>query len=202
MANRAFWESRFAQEAYVYGTEPNAFVRQVAPHLPKGRTLAVADGEGRNAVYLAQLGHEVTMWDYAQAGLEKCRRLAEARGVRVVTEWVDVTKATWPEARFDVVVCTYLHLPAPQRQAVLSHIASAVKPGGHVVMEVFSLHQLRYGTGGPEDPALLYHPAEFWFAFSAWRVRHWFWGEVERKEGQHHNGLCHVIQCWLQRPEH
>ncbi|WP_302104619.1 class I SAM-dependent methyltransferase [Polycladomyces zharkentensis] len=141
------------------------------------------------------------MWDYAQSGLEKCRRLAASRGVRVTTEWVDVTKAKWPEAHFDVVVCTYLHLPAPQRQAVLSFMASAIKPGGHLVMEVFSLHQVQYGTGGPADPTLLYHPAEFWFSFSSWRIKHWYWGEVERKEGLYHNGTSHVIQCWLQRPE-
>lgn len=201
MADREFWESRFAQEAYAYGTEPNAFVRQVAPQLPKGRTLAVADGEGRNAVYLAEQGHEVTMWDYAQSGLEKCQRLAALRRVPVTAKLVDVTRAEWPKDHFDVVVCTYLHLPAPQRQAVLSHIASAVKPGGHLVMEVFSQQQIRYGTGGPADPALLYHPAEFWFSFVSWRVKHWFWGEVERIEGLYHNGTSHVIQCWLQRPE-
>jgi protein-L-isoaspartate O-methyltransferase len=162
--------------------------------------LAVADGEGRNAVYLAELGHEVIMWDYTESGLVKCQQLAAERGVQVETKRVDVTQPVWEQEAYDAIICTFLHLLAPERQYVLSQMAASLKPGGSLIMEVYSKEQIHYKTGGPGEVERLYSPLDFYHAFSDWDIKHLFVGEVERQEGTLHNGLSHVVQCFVKKP--
>lgn len=192
-----FWDERFQQEDYVFGTEPNEFVKQAEPFFSmEGQTLSIAEGEGRNSVFLAKQGHRVTAWDYAPSGLEKIQRLAESQGVRVTTELVDLQEAEWQENVWDEVVCVFGHFPAELRAKTLQGIKKAVKPGGIFVCEVYSPYQLlfEYGSGGPKDLTLLYRPEDFLGLFSDWKIHHFFMGEVVRHEGPGHNGLSHVIQ--------
>lgn len=195
------WEERYASDEYVFGKDPNVFVREKAPLLSKGRVLALADGEGRNAVYLAELGHDVTMWDYTEAGLVKCQQLAAERGVHVETKHVDATEPTeWVGEQWDAIICTFLHLLPPERQYVLSQIAASLKPGGSLIMECYSKEQIHYKTGGPGEVERLYSPLDFWHAFADWDIKHLFTGEVERQEGTLHNGLSHVVQMYAKKP--
>jgi ubiquinone/menaquinone biosynthesis C-methylase UbiE len=196
------WDIRFETDQFVYGKEPNAFLKesQVKLELPKGNALAVAEGEGRNAVFLAEEGLKVTAWDYSNVGLEKTKKLADEKGVRVKTELVDLNDAPWKKNEWDEVVCIFGHFPKDLRDKVLLSIREGIKPGGYYITEVYSIHQLPYKSGGPRDKSFLYHPEEFINVFSEWKIVHFFMGEVTRHEGEGHNGLSHVIQLVAQKP--
>ncbi|USK84727.1 SAM-dependent methyltransferase [Peribacillus asahii] len=195
------WNTRFENENYVYGTEPNAFLADMQPKLSlSGDALAIAEGEGRNAVFLAEQGLDVTAWDYAQSGLMKTTKLAESCGVSVETALVDLNVAEWGENRWDELVCIFGHFPKELRQKTLQGVKAAVKPGGYFITEVYSIHQIPYKSGGPRELELLYTPEEFLEAFVDWRIVHFFMGEVVRNEGELHNGLSHVIQFVGQKP--
>lgn len=195
------WNKRFQNENYVFGTEPNAFLLEIQKRLQlSGDALAIAEGEGRNAVFLAEEGMNVTTWDYAESGLKKTTRLAEARGVKVQTHLVDLHDAQWTKDQWDEIICIFGHFPVELREKTLLGVKEAVKPGGYFVTEVYSHHQIPYRSGGPQDAELLYSPSEFIQTFADWRIVHLFMGEVERYEGESHQGLSHVIQFVGQKP--
>ncbi|MGO4886290.1 class I SAM-dependent methyltransferase [Anaerobacillus sp. MEB173] len=196
-----FWHTRFQDEKYIYGTEPNVFLADIQKKLGLlGHALAIAEGEGRNAVYLAEQGMDVTTWDYAESGLEKTKKLAETRGVSVSTTLVDLNEAIWQQNQWDEIVCIYGHFPESLRKKTLQGVKHSVKPGGYFITEVYSHDQIPYKSGGPKDIELLYKPEEFLETFSDWRIVHFFIGEVTRHEGELHHGLSHVIQFVGQKP--
>lgn len=189
------WNTRFQAETYVYGTEPNVFLSDVQKKLRlSGDALAIAEGEGRNAVFLAEQGMNVTAWDYAESGLNKTKQLARGRGVTVETKLVHLNEAQWESERWDEIVCVFGHFPKELRKKTLQGVKEAVKQGGYFVTEVYSIHQIPYKSGGPQELDFLYSPEEFLQTFSDWRIVHFFMGEVIRHEGELHNGLSHVIQ--------
>lgn len=195
------WHKRFQTENYVYGKEPNAFLAAMQKQLDiSGDALAIAEGEGRNAVYLAEQGMKVTAWDFAPSGLEKTKRLADEKGVEVSTGLVDLNEADWSGRSWDEIVCIFGHFPPNLRQQTLEGVKEAVKPGGYFITEVYSPYQIPYNSGGPKDIDFLYRPEEFWENFSDWRIIHFFMGEVNRIEGDLHTGLAHVIQFAAQKP--
>ena len=190
-----YWNTRFQAENYVYGTEANLFLTEIQKKLQlSGDVLTIAEGEGRNAVFLAEQGMNVTAWDYAESGLTKIKKLAEERGVDVGTKLVDLNDADWRKDQWDELVCIFGHFPAELRHKTLQGVKEAVKPGGYFITEVYSRHQLPYNSGGPKDIEFLYTPEEFLQIFADWRIVHLFMGEVVRHEGELHNGLSHVIQ--------
>lgn len=196
------WNDRFQSEHFVYGTEPNIFISNMHNKLQlTGDALAIAEGEGRNAVFLAEQGMRVTTWDFAQSGLIKTEKLAEERGVHVETKLIDLNDATWERNHWDEIVCVFGHFPKETRRKTLEGVKQAVKPGGYYVTEVYSTYQLPYKSGGPQDVDMLYSPEEFLQTFADWRIIHFFMGEVIRHEGELHNGLAHVIQFVGQKPE-
>lgn len=195
------WNERFQGEDYVFGTEPNVFIADMHKRLAlTGNALAIAEGEGRNAVFLAREGMNVTVWDYAESGLNKANKLAEASGVEIRTELVDLGEAQWTKEQWDEIICVFGHFPKELRTRTLEGVKTAVKPGGYFLTEVYSPYQIPYRSGGPQDPQYLYAPGDFLEAFADWRIVHFFMGEVVRQEGQGHQGLSHVIQFAGQKP--
>ncbi|WP_342527367.1 class I SAM-dependent methyltransferase [Chryseomicrobium sp. FSL W7-1435] len=197
MAN---WNERFKDKKYVYGTEPNVFLKDMYTAL-SGEVLTIAEGEGRNAVFLARQGLNVTAWDYAESGLEKVSKLAAKQGVRVSTELVDLAEAEWQQNQWDGIVNVFGHFPGEVRKKTLSGVKEAVRPGGYFIAEVYSHNQIPYQSGGPKELDFLYRPEDFLEEFSDWRIVHFFLGEVIRNEGELHNGLSHVIQFVGQKPQ-
>lgn len=187
------WNERFKNDKYLYGTEPNVFLKEMQPVL-SGEVLTIAEGEGRNAVFLAEQGLNVTAWDYAESGLDKVGKLAAKQGVSVNTELVDLAEARWQPNQWDGIVNVFGHFPGEVRQKTLQGIKEAVKPGGYFIAEVYSRYQIPYQSGGPKELDFLYRPEDFLETFSDWRIAHFFLGEVTRHEGDLHNGLSHVIQ--------
>lgn len=195
------WHTRFQSEEYIYGTEPNVFLKEMQQKLElSGDGLAIAEGEGRNAVFLAEQGMNVTTWDFAESGLAKTEKLAKNKGVSVTTKLVDLNEANWIENQWDELVCIFGHFPSEVRKKVLEGVKTTVKPGGYFVTEVYSIHQTPYKSGGPQNQDFLYAPEEFLKTFGDWRIVHFFMGEVVRTEGKLHNGLAHVIQFVGQKP--
>lgn len=195
------WNERFQTHNYVYGTAPNVFIEEYHKKLNiSGTALAIAEGEGRNAVYLAEQGMDVTTWDFAESGLAKTNRLAKERGVSISTELVDLKEAKWSKEQWDEIICVFGHYPKEIRKKTLQGVKEAVKPGGYYISEVYSHNQIPYKSGGPQDLDFLYNPEEFLQTFSDWRIIHFFMGEVVRHEGEKHNGLSHVIQFVGQKP--
>ena len=195
------WNIRFQTDHYVYGKEPNVFLTEFQKRINmSGDALAIAEGEGRNAVYLAEQGMNVTAWDYAESGLVKINKLAKERNVEVLTECVDLNEANWTKDTWDEIICIFGHFPTALRKKTLEGVKEAVKPGGYYLTEVYSHNQIPYKSGGPQDVDFLYKPEEFLEVFADWHIIHFFMGEVIRHEGKLHHGLSHVIQFVGQKP--
>jgi SAM-dependent methyltransferase len=150
-----FWDERYRGDEYAYGREPNEHVRAEAHRIARGRVLCLAEGEGRNAVFLAGLGHQVTAVDFSAAGLRKGERLAREKGVEVA--FVEADLATY-EPELDAyagIVAIFAHMPEAVRKHVHGWIHRALRPGGVFILEAYTPAQLAFATGGPKNPALL-----------------------------------------------
>ena len=158
--DREGWNRRYAKTELLWSARQNRFLEAEAASLPPGRALDIACGEGRNAVWLAQRGWRVVGVDFSDVGLTKAKRLANERGVHV--EWVqaDVREYMPAAGAYDLVVVLYLHLPADDRHRVLTRTASAVAPGGTLLVVGHDASNPAEGHGGPQDPAILFTPGE------------------------------------------
>ncbi len=189
------WQARYSAPEYVFGKEPNAFLKAHAHLLRKGQTaLAVADGEGRNGIFLAEYGLDVLSIDFSPAAQEKARALARERGVTLRIERADVLNWNWPAAAFDVVVAIFIQFAPPaERAEIFAGIKRALKPGGLLLMEGYSPKQLEYKTGGPSEGDQLYTRAlleEAFGDFSSLDIRE---HEMVLHEGSRHGGMSALI---------
>lgn len=154
------WNRRYAGSELLWTAEPNRFLVAETEALPPGRALDLACGEGRNAVWLAERGWEVTGVDFAEVGLEKARGLAAAHGVEPAWVHADLLEYDPPRAAFDLVALLYLQLREDERRRVLRVAAEAVAPGGTLLVVAHDRSNLDDGHGGPQDPAVLATPEE------------------------------------------
>ncbi len=154
------WNDRYGTAEYIWRADPNTFLVEQVSGLRPGRALDLACGEGRNSVWLAEQGWTVTGVDFSEVGLDKGRRLAADRGVGV--EWVCADATSWvpPEEGFDLVALFYLQLPAAERRRALGVAAHALAAGGTLLVVAHDTANLTGGTGGPQDAAVLYRPAD------------------------------------------
>ncbi|MBN2606523.1 MAG: class I SAM-dependent methyltransferase [Thiotrichales bacterium] len=144
------WDDRYAVDEYVYGTSPNTFLAEHFQQLPKGKVLCLAEGEGRNAVFLAEHGYDVTAVDNSAVGLEKAQILAQKRGVAIETIVADLAHFDLGQSKWDGIVSIFCHLPPAMRQRVHAQIPNALKPNGIFLLEAYCPKQLEYKTGGPQ----------------------------------------------------
>lgn len=189
------WEGRFAAEHFVFGTEPNAFLARNAARIPPGsRVLSLADGEGRNGVWLAGQGHAVLAQDFSPTAQAKARGLAAERGVTLNWELSDITQRDWAPAAFDAVVGIFFQFLAPDaRAAVFAGIAQTVKPGGLVLIEGYGPKQLDYGTGGPKVLENLYTETLLREAFAEFSEIETAAYDAEVDEGPGHSGMSALV---------
>lgn len=189
------WDNSFSEEDYVYGEEPNDFIREQAERLPEhARISAFAEGEGRNAVYLAGLGYKVTAYDQSEVGLQKACQLAERLNVRIETAAMDLTKEWVPAESADAAIMVFGHVPKKSQPFLFENLMQSVRPGGYLLFEVYSERQLEYGTGGPKEVKSLYDPADLLKWLGPHDILHFYYGEAVRHEGKRHTGTGHVIQ--------
>jgi SAM-dependent methyltransferase len=188
------WNERFSEPGYAYGTEPNEFLVSVAGRIPRGRVLCLAEGEGRNAVYLAGLGYDVTAVDASTVGLEKAEALARERGHTIETVIADLANFPIEPTRWQGIVSVFCHLPPVVRAALHERCLRGLAPGGVFILEGFAQRQLELGTGGPRSPELLMELEIIRQELPGLRFE--IAREVERElaEGKFHNGTAAVVQ--------
>jgi len=184
-----FWDERFADQEFLYGTEPNVFLVEQAHRLaPGSRILLPGDGEGRNGVWLAGRGMDVLSVDASAVGLAKAQRLARDRGLSIKTDVADLGAWAWPSSGFDAIVSLFLHLASPERASIHGKMIDALKPGGILILEAFRHEQLAYSSGGPKDLALLYTAAQLKAEFRAVDILLLEEALVDLDEGKLHQG--------------
>lgn len=194
------WNERFSEEEYVYGEIVNEFIRENSSlFAAQAKVGCFAEGEGRNAIYLASLGYEVTAYDQSENGLEKTRKLAEKHQVNVGTISMDLTKEKADTNQFDAAIMVFGHVPKPSQHFFIENIINSVKPGGHILFEVYSEDQLAYKTGGPPFVENLYDPASVLDWIKSYKCLHFYYGDAVRNEGTKHTGLGSVIQVAIRK---
>lgn len=157
VSERERWEARFSAPGYAFGKEPNTFLKSQSHRLRAGQTaLSVADGEGRNGVWLAEQHLDVLAIDFSPAALAKSRALAQERGVQLRTEVADITNWDWPSAAYDVIVAIFIFVAPTERPAFFANLKKALKPGGLLIMQGYRPEQLTYRTGGPRNAEYMY----------------------------------------------
>jgi cyclopropane fatty-acyl-phospholipid synthase-like methyltransferase len=196
-----FWNTRYAEPGYAYGIEPNAFLVSQRQYFQPGmKALAVADGEGRNGVWLAQQGLEVLSVDASAVGLSKARELAALRGVSIRTQQVDLTTWDWPQHEFDVVAAIFIHFPPETRARMHAKMYRALKPGGMLILEAFTPAQLRYKSGGPPVLEMLYTADMLRAEFPEAEILMCEESLTNLEEGPYHRGQAAVVRLAARHP--
>ncbi len=189
------WEERFQTPDYVFGTEPAAFLKDHVELLaPTGATaLSVADGEGRNSVFMAEQGLEVTALEYAPSAITKARKLAQAKGVTVDFHEVDVLAHDWPDT-YDIVAGIFIQFVGPDaRPALFDGMKQSVKPGGLILLHGYTPEQLTHGTGGPPCAENMYTEEMLRTEFADWEILECRAYERHIEEGEGHKGQSALI---------
>jgi len=190
-----FWNQRFAEDALAYGDAPNAFVQEQVWRLPQGaRVLLPGDGQGRNSVWLARQGFDVTCVDWSEAGLARALALAARHAVLIEPVCADLTTWLWPELEFDAVVAVHLHLPPDARRQVHHAMLRALKPGGVLILEAFDVEQINYASGGPNRLELLYSAEMLEEDFVDAEMLLLERAQVVLDEGLYHQGMAEVVR--------
>lgn len=192
---RKFWDDRFSQQAYTYGTQPNDFLREARTFLPAGgKVLCIGEGEGRNAVWLAQQGFEVTAVDLSPVGLAKAGTLAAAAGVKVETVAADLKEFDLGKEKWDVIVSIWCHLPSHVRLPLHKRVVEALRPGGSFVLEAYTPGQVHRNSGGPKNVDML--PTAAGLTKELDGLRFFSVKEITRAvhEGAFHGGDSDVVQ--------
>lgn len=189
------WNRRFGGSEFLFGTEPNAWLNAQAHRWPAGaRVLCVADGEGRNSVWLARQGLVVDAFDIAEVGVAKARRLAAEAGVVVNYTVADGDAYAWPEAAYDGVAAIFIQFADPAlRQRLFARMAASLKPGGTLVLQGYTPQQLVYRTGGPPQVSHLYTPDMLSEAFADLDIVELREYEADVAEGSGHHGRSALI---------
>ena len=188
------WNERYARQEYIYGTEPNSFLKEKLALLKPGRILFPAEGEGRNAVYSATLGWETDAFDQSIEGQKKAYQLANHNGVTI--NYTIQSLDDWePESnQYDCIALIFVHLPEELRKRVHISAIKALKPGGTLILEAFTMNQLTRNSGGPKNAELLYTADQVKSDFSNLTMVEIAETQVILNEGPLHQGLADVIQ--------
>lgn len=196
------WDERYAGEEYHFGTDPNTFlVSQQSLLRPGMSCLALADGEGRNGVWLAEQGLDVLSVDSSPVALEKARQLARSRGVAAKFERVDLMQWPWEENRFDVVAAIFIQFAPPGlREQMFVHIKRCLKPGGLLLLQGYTPRQLHYRTGGPSQAENLYTETLLREAFADMETIELREHDDVISEGAGHSGMSALIDLVARKP--
>ncbi len=189
-----FWNKRYAHAEYAYGTAPNDYLAKVVTRIPRGPVLCLAEGEGRNAVFLAAKGYDVTAIDLSSVGLEKARSLAATRGVTLRTVQADLADFVIEPGAWNGIVSIWAHVPPDVRRDLHRRIVEGLAPGGALVLEAYTPDQIALGTGGPPDARMMMTAASLRDELRGLRIHSA--RELQRSvhEGVWHNGPSAVVQ--------
>ncbi len=194
------WNERYAADGFAYGTEPNDFLREVSSQLPpNGRVLCLAEGEGRNAVFLAGLGHDVVAVDQSDVGLKKAEALARSKGVPITTVVADLNDFAIAEGAYSAIVSIWAHVPPALRAKLHAACVAGLAPGGVFVLEAYTSAQTQRTTGGPRDPALCMSAAGLRAELAGLSMVSLHERVRQVHEGAFHDGESDVVQLLARR---
>lgn len=194
------WDESFGREDFVYGTDANVFIKEHADRFEPGSKIAcLAEGEGRNAIHLAMLGHEITAYDISKVGLTKANTLANINNVSINTKQINLIDEDLPYESYDNAILVFGHVHKDDQAKLINNMIQTVKKDGLIMFEVYSTAQINFDTGGPGKIDYLYDPNTVLNLIEPYEVFHFYYGETERFEGLRHNGLGHVIQVIIKK---
>lgn len=188
------WNERFAETGHAYGTAPNDFLREWVGRVPAGRVLCLAEGQGRNAVFMAEQGYEVTAVDASAVGLARAQELAAQREVHMTTCQADLNDFVIEPGHWQGVISIFCHVPAGLRRRVHADVVKGLAPGGLLILEAYTPAQLALNTGGPRDAALCMQLEDLRNELAGLHILHALETEREVIEGKYHHGQGAVVQ--------
>jgi len=192
--NKSFWNTRYLQTESSYGINPNEFYKEQLLKIQPGKILLPGEGEGRNALFAAEIGWNVSAVDFSEVAREKALTLVRMKNLKLSYQIADLGSIELPVAQYDVVALIYVHLPVKERKHLHSECIKSLKAGGTVILEAFSKNQANYSSGGPKDSNLLYDLREIHEDFYAMKI-----DVIEERttlldEGRFHKGQASVIR--------
>lgn len=196
---KEFWDERFSNREYIYGEEPNEYVKEKLPLFKPGKILFPAEGEGRNAVYAAGLGWDTAAFDQSTEGKKKAERLAEKKEVKIDYKVGDLPSLGYQKEEFDAIVLVYAHFGRDIRAEYHKLLHNYLRPGGVVIFEGFAgkhaVYQEKYPqVGGPKNKNLFFSEEEIEQDFKGYEFLDWYEGEIDLEEGNFHKGRGWVIR--------
>ena len=189
------WNERYSSDRYAYGMEANDFLVSMIDRLPGGKILCLAEGEGRNAVWLAEQGNEVTAVDASDIGLQKADRLAQARGVEITSIHADLADYDIGTQQWDAIISIFCHLPPALRQDVHRRCVAGLRDNGMILLEAYTPSQLEYKTGGPPVAEMMMDMRSLRSELNGLEFLHLQECVREIHEGEFHNGPGAVVQA-------
>ncbi len=196
---KEFWNNRYQNKEYAYGESPNLYFQAQLSGLTPGKILLPAEGEGRNAVFAASKGWEVTAFDISEAGKEKAEQLALKNGVQIKYLTGDAEDLEFEEGSFDVIALIFAHFPEPNRKRIHQQLSKYLKPGGHIIIEAFSKKHLAHNlinekAGGPKDESMLYTADMIRSDFPGCQILELTETDTVLQEGNYHQGQASVVR--------
>lgn len=192
--SKDFWNSRYSEQEFAYGTEPNAFLKKQLEKEKPGKALFLGEGEGRNAVYASKLGWQVDAVDFSSSAKVKALKLAEENKVTITYEVCDLNDYMFKETYYDLVVMIFVHLPLDLRSKVFNKSIQSLKQNGKMIIEAFAKDQINNTSGGPSSLDLLYSENDILDLVQEMKTILIESKVVELEEGEHHKGKADVVR--------
>ncbi len=192
--SKDFWNSRYSEKEFIYGTQPNKFLEHQLKNLKPGKALFLAEGEGRNAVYAAKLGWLVDAVDFSSSAKVKALKLAERNYVKINYDVCDLNDYNFKENYYDLVVLIFVHLPFDLRKKVFENSIKALKQNGKLIFEAFSKEQIKNTSGGPRSEDLLYSEKEILDLVKQMKIELIESKVINLDEGEYHKGKADVVR--------
>lgn len=194
---KQFWDEKYTKQPFLYGEKPNDFFRETIQDLKPGSLLLPGEGEGRNAVYAARHGWRVTALDSSRVAINNALKLAGRYGVTINYLHTDLINDPFPAEQYDLIALCFLHLPEQSRPVFHQKLMEHLNQGGILIGEFFSREQLKYNSGGPKDPSMLYTRENLIEDFSNYRLISLEQKNIMLNEGPGHQGLGNVLRIMV-----
>lgn len=192
--SKDFWNSRYSEKEFAYGTDPNEFFKEQIDKIIPGRAIFLGEGEGRNAVYAAKLGWQVDAVDFSSSAKDKALKLAKENNVKINYAVSDLNDYDFKENDYDLIVMIFLHLPLELRTSIFSKSILSLKQNGRLLIEVFSKEQINNISGGPRSIDLLYSENDVLSLTNDLRIEIMESKSIQLEEGKYHKGKADVIR--------
>lgn len=193
---KKMWDERYSQDDFVYGKEPNEYFKSIIDKLEPGKLFMPGDGDGRNSIYAAKNNWNVTSVDFSSVAVEKARQFAEQQNVCLEIINADLSDFNYPHNYFEAVGIVFLHMQSPEKEVIHSSIVKSIKPGGAIILEVFSNNQLQHGSGGPRNKNALYSLEEIGVYYKDFDLIEYAEKIIDLNESQLHQGKASVIRLF------